>query len=72
MFLCRENRINFPIARLKPNAYFGENSFFTGHRPNFSAVTSKFTTVFVLSRKEFLLIVKENQNDFVNFEVYVI
>ena len=53
------------MEKLNKGAYFGEHSFFTDERPKFSAVSTKFTTVFALSKKDFFSAIKENKTDYV-------
>lgn len=65
IILCRENRFSNPMVRLNTGAYFGELSFFGDELPKFSAVSTKFTTVFALSKKDFLSVVKERKTDYV-------
>ena len=50
-------------------AYFGELSFFADERPKFSAVSTKFTTVFALSKKDFVGNIIPVETNIIIFEV---
>ena len=65
VLLCKENNFHSPISRLKGGSYFGEDSFFANEKPKFSAISSKFSTIYTLTKKDFLAVIKENNKDHV-------
>lgn len=65
VLLCKEKNFHAPISKLKCGNYFGEIAFFANERPKFSAISSKFSTIYALRKSDFLSVLKENNKDHV-------
>lgn len=65
VLLCKENNFHAPFLKLKGGSYFGEFAFFADEKPKFSAISSKFSTIYTLTKRDFLTIIKENNKDYV-------
>lgn len=52
----------------KEGDFFGERSFFTFLPREFTAISDKFTTLFMIKRSDFINIIQKSKEDFVNYK----
>ncbi len=57
------------VIQLAKNQMFGELSFFSGLSRKASARSVNLSTLYKISRKDFLEIIKDNQEDFEKFQM---
>ena len=71
--LLQELRVCFIFFKLdfllQEGDFFGERSFFTRLKRENSAISSKFTTLYMIKLEDFLKIIKEN-NDYVKISIF--
>ena len=58
-------RNKFIFLILKEGDFFGERSFFTFLPREYTAISDKFTTLFVIKRNDFINIIQKSKEDFV-------
>ncbi len=57
------------IKKITKRQYFGEISFITGNKRTATAKAREFCRVYKIKREEFIKIIKNNEQDFENFQM---
>jgi len=63
----KPGNIEIPIKELGSGNHFGEVSFFTGRPRGFSVRSKDFTTLFSISRSDFIHVIETNPDDYEKF-----
>ena len=64
--LCQTTNKLDPLITLGPGEFFGEIPFLLDTKQSTSAISRSFSSIYTISRKDFLAILKDNADDYVN------
>lgn len=65
--IVQDDQKGIPLLHLRKGEYFGELSFITEKRRNFSAISHGFSSLYYITRTDFLSILKANPVDYEEF-----
>lgn len=63
-------KYKFIFLILQEGDFFGERSFFTFLPREYTAISDKFTTLFGIKRNDFMNIIQNTKEDFVNSKLF--